>query len=87
MFKIKNVTVINSMEDFYANVTDEMLQDENIIKIHFKGSDEILALYIFDNEYVIDVIDTDTYLNINCLSVRNFHELLEEVEGAYGLEY
>lgn len=87
MFKMKNVTVINSMEDFYANVSAEMLQEEDNIKIHFEGSNEILVMYYFDNEYVIDVIDTDTYLNINCLSVRNFYELLEEVEGAYGLEY
>lgn len=87
MFKMKNVTVINSMEDFYANVSAEMLQEEDNIKIHFEGSNEILVMYYFDREYVIDVIDTDTYLNINCLSVRNFHELLEEVEGAYGLEY
>lgn len=83
MFKMKNVTVINTMDDFYANVTDEMLQDENIIKIHFKGSDEILALYIFDNEYIINVIDTETYLNVNCLAYDTYDGMVDAIYDAY----
>lgn len=84
MLKVKDVTVVDSWVDFMANVTDEMLQNENIIKIHVKGSDEILFMYIFEGEYCVDVVDVDTYLNTNCLSFTDFDELLEEVEVAYG---
>lgn len=84
MFKMKDVTTVDSWVDFMANVTDEMLQNENNIKIHVEGSDEILIMYMFEGEYCVDVVDTDTYLNTNCLSFTDFDELLEEVEVAYG---
>lgn len=84
MFKIKNVTVVNNWSDLLANVSAEMLHNENNIKIHVAGSDEILVMYYFEGEYVVDVIDTETYLNVNCVSVRNFNELLDEIEIAYG---
>lgn len=84
MFKMKNVTVVDNWVDFMANVTDEMLQEEDNIKIHVDGSDEILIMYMFDGEYCVDVIDTDTYLNTNCLEFSTFDELLDEVEVAYG---
>lgn len=84
MFKIKNVTVVNNWSDLLANVSAEMLHNENNIKLHISGSDEILVMYYFEGEYVVDVIDTETYLNVNCVSVRNFNELLDEIEIAYG---
>ena len=84
MLKIKNVTVVNNWSDLLANVTDEMLQNENIIKVHVEGSDEILFMYIFEGEYCVDVADVDTYLNTNCLSFTDFNELLDEIEIAYG---
>ena len=84
MFKIKNVTVVNNWSDLLANVSAEMLHNENNIKIHVAGSDEILVMYYFEGEYVVDVIETETYLNVNCVSVRNFNELLDEIEIAYG---
>ena len=84
MFKIKNVSVVNNWSDLLANVSAEMLHNENNIKIHVAGSDEILVIYYFEGEYVVDVIETETYLNVNCVSVRNFNELLDEIEIAYG---
>ena len=84
MFKIKNVSVVNNWSDLLANVSAEMLHNENNIKIHVAGSDEILVIYYFESEYVVDVIETETYLNVNCVSVRNFNELLDEIEIAYG---
>lgn len=84
MFKMKNVTVVDNYLDFYANVSGEMLQNENNIKVHVAGSNEILIMYYFDNMYCVDVVDTETYLNVNCVSVRNFNELLDEIEIAYG---
>ncbi len=84
MFKIKNVSVVNNWSDLLANVSAEMLHNENNIKIHVAGSDEILVMYYFEGEYVVDVIETETYLNVNCVSVRNFNELLDEIEIAYG---
>ena len=84
MFKMKNVTVVDNYLDFYANVSGEMLQNENNIKVHVAGSNEILIMYYFDNMYCVDVVDTDTYLNINYLEFDSVDELLEEVEVAYG---
>lgn len=84
MFKIKNVSVVNNWSDLLANVSAEMLHNENNVKLHVAGSDEILVMYYFEGEYVVDVIDTETYFNVNCVSVRNFNELLDEIEIAYG---
>ena len=84
MFKMKNVTVVDNYLDFYANVSGEMLQNENNIKVHVAGSNEILVMYYFDNMYCVDVIDTETYLNVNYLEFDSVDELLEEVEVAYG---
>ena len=84
MFKIKNVSVVNNWSDLLANVSAEMLHNENNVKLHVAGSDEILVIYYFEGEYVVDVIETETYLNVNCVSVRNFNELLDEIEIAYG---
>ena len=84
MFKIKNVTVVDNYLDFYANVSGEMLQNENNIKVHVAGSNEILIMYYFDNMYCVDVVDTETYLNVNYLEFDSVEELLEEVEVAYG---
>lgn len=84
MFKMKNVTVVDNYLDFYANVSGEMLQNENNIKVHVAGSNEILIMYYFDNMYCIDVVDTETYLNVNYLEFDSVEELLEEVEVAYG---
>lgn len=84
MFKIKNVSVVNNWSDLLANVSAEMLHNENNVKLHVAGSDEILVIYYFDGEYVVDVIETETYLNVNCVSVQNFNELLDEIEIAYG---
>lgn len=84
MFKMKNVTVVDNYLDFYANVSGEMLQNENNIKVHVAGSNEILIMYYFDNMYCIDVVDTETYLNVNYLEFDSVEELLEEVEIAYG---
>ena len=84
MFKIKNVSVVNNWSDLLANVSAEMLQNENNIKVHVAGSNEILVMYFDEGEYVVDVIDTETYFNVNCVSVRNFNELLDEIEIAYG---
>lgn len=84
MFKMKNVTVVDNYLDFYANVSGEMLQNENNIKVHVAGSNEILIMYYFDNMYCVDVVDTETYLNINYLEFDSVDELLEEVEVAYG---
>lgn len=84
MFKMKNVTVVDNYLDFYANVSGEMLQNENNIKVHIAGSNEILIMYYFDNMYCVDVVDTETYLNINYLEFDSVDELLEEVEVAYG---
>ena len=83
MFKIKNVTTVNSWVDFMANVSGEMLHNENNIKVHVAGSEEILIMYCFDNMYCIDVVDTETYLNVNYLEFDDFEELLEAVEEAY----
>ena len=84
MFKMKNVTVVDNYLDFYANVSGEMLQNENNIKVHVAGSNEILIMYYFDNMYCVDVVDTETYLNVNYLEFDSVEELLEEVEAAYG---
>ena len=84
MFKMKNVTVVDNYLDFYANVSGEMLQNENNIKVHVAGSNEILIMYYFDNMYCIDVVDTETYLNVNYLEFDSVDELLEAVEVAYG---
>lgn len=84
MFKMKNVTVVDNYLDFYANVSGEMLQNENNIKVHVAGSNEILIMYYFDNMYCVDVVDTETYLNVNYLEFDSVDELLEEVEVAYG---
>jgi hypothetical protein len=84
MFKMKNVTVVDNYLDFYANVSGEMLQNENNIKVHVAGSNEILIMYCFDNMYCVDVVDTETYLNVNYLEFDSVEELLEEVEVAYG---
>ena len=84
MFKMKNVTVVDNYLDFYANVSGEMLQNENNIKVHVAGSNEILIMYYFDNMYCVDVVDTETYLNVNYLEFDSIEELLEEVEIAYG---
>ena len=84
MFKMKNVTVVDNCLDFYANVSGEMLQNENNIKVHVAGSNEILIMYYFDNMYCVDVVDTETYLNVNYLEFDSVEELLEEVEVAYG---
>lgn len=84
MFKMKNVTVVDNYLDFYANVSGEMLQNENNIKVHVAGSNEILIMYYFDNMYCVDVVDTETYLNVNYLEFDSVEELLEEVEVAYG---
>lgn len=84
MFKMKNVTVVDNYLDFYANVSGEMLQNENNIKVHVAGSNEILIMYYFDNMYCVDVVDTESYLNINYLEFDSVEELLEEVEIAYG---
>ena len=84
MFKMKNVTVVDNYLDFYANVSGEMLQNENNIKVHVAGSNEILIMYYFDNMYCVDVVDTETYLNVNYLEFDTVDELLEEVEIAYG---
>ena len=83
MFKMKNVTVVDNCLDFYANVSGEMLQNENNIKVHVAGSNEILIMYYFDNMYCVDVVDTETYLNVNYLEFDSVEELLEEVEVAY----
>lgn len=83
MFKMKNVTVVDNYLDFYANVSGEMLQNENNIKIHVAGSNEILIMYYFDNMYCVDVVDTETYLNVNYLEFDSVDELLEAVEVAY----
>lgn len=83
MFKMKNVTVVDNYLDFYANVSGEMLQNENNIKVHVAGSNEILIMYYFDNMYCVDVVDTESYLNINYLEFDSVEELLEEVEVAY----
>jgi hypothetical protein len=61
-----------------------MLQNENNIKVHVAGSNEILIMYYFDNMYCVDVVDTETYLNVNYLEFDSVEELLEEVEVAYG---
>ena len=84
MFKMKNVTVVDNYLDFYANVSGEMLQNENNIKVHVAGSNEILIMYYFDNMYCIDVVDTETYLNVNYLEFDSVDELYEAVEVAYG---
>lgn len=84
MFKMKNVTVVDNYLDFYANVSGEMLQNENNIKVHVAGSNEILIMYYFDNMYCVDVVDTETYLNVNYLEFDSVDELLEAVEVAYG---
>lgn len=84
MFKMKNVTVVDNYLDFYANVSGEMLQNENNIKVHVAGSNEILIMYYFDNMYCVEVVDTETYLNVNYLEFDSVEELLEEVEVAYG---
>lgn len=84
MFKMKNVTVVDNYLDFYASVSGEMLQNENNIKVHVAGSNEILIMYYFDNMYCVDVVDTETYLNVNYLEFDSVEELLEEVEVAYG---
>lgn len=84
MFKMKNVTVVDNYLDFYANVSGEMLQNENNIKVHVAGSNEILIMYYFDDMYCVDVVDTETYLNVNYLEFDSVEELLEEVEVAYG---
>ena len=84
MFKMKNVTVVDNYLDFYANVSGEMLQNENNIKVHVAGSNEILIMYYFDNMYCVDVVDTETYLNVNYLEFDSVDELLEAVEIAYG---
>ena len=84
MFKMKNVTVVDNYLDFYANVSGEMLQNENNIKVHVAGSNEILIMYYFDNMYCVDVVDTETYLNVNYLEFDSVDELLEEIEVAYG---
>lgn len=84
MFKMKNVTVVDNYLDFYANVSGEMLQNENNIKVHVAGSNEILIMYYFDNMYCVDVVDTETYLNVNYLEFDNMDELYEAVEVAYG---
>ena len=84
MFKMKNVTVVDNYLDFYANVSGEMLQNENNIKVHVAGSNEILIMYYFDNMYCVDVVDTETYLNVNYLEFDSVDELLEAVEAAYG---
>lgn len=83
MFKMKNVTVVDNYLDFYANVSGEMLQNENNIKVHVAGSNEILIMYYFDNMYCVDVVDTESYLNINYLEFDSVDELLEAVEVAY----
>lgn len=83
MFKMKNVTVVDNYLDFYANVSGEMLQNENNIKVHVAGSNEILIMYYFDNMYCVDVVDTETYLNVNYLEFDSVDELLEAVEVAY----
>ena len=67
MFKMKNVTVVDNYLDFYANVSGEMLQNENNIKVHVAGSNEILIMYYFDNMYCVDVVATESYLNVNYL--------------------
>ena len=84
MFKMKNVTVVDNYLDFYANVSGEMLQNENNIKVHVAGSNEILIMYYFDNMYCVDVVDTESYLNVNYLEFDSVDELLEAVEVAYG---
>jgi hypothetical protein len=84
MFKMKNVTVVDNYLDFYANVSGEMLQNENNIKVHVAGSNEILIMYYFDNMYCVDVVDTETYLNVNYLEFDSMDELYEAVEVAYG---
>lgn len=84
MFKMKNVTVVDNYLDFYANVSGEMLQNENNIKVHVAGSNEILIMYYFDNMYCVDVVDTESYLNVNYLEFDSVDELLEAVEAAYG---
>ncbi|MBQ8762180.1 MAG: hypothetical protein IJZ26_02595 [Clostridia bacterium] len=84
MFKMKNVTVVDNYLDFYANVSGEMLQNENNIKVHVAGSNEILIMYYFDNMYCVDVVDTETYLNVNYLEFDSMDELFEAVEVAYG---
>ena len=84
MFKMKNVTVVDNYLDFYANVSGEMLQNENNIKVHVAGSNEILIMYYFDNMYCVDVVDTETYLNVNYLEFDSVDELYEAVEVAYG---
>ena len=83
MFKMKNVTVVDNYLDFYANVSGEMLQNENNIKVHVAGSNEILIMYYFDNMYCVDVVDTESYLNVNYLEFDSVDELLEAVEAAY----
>lgn len=83
MFKMKNVTVVDNYLDFYANVSGEMLQNENNIKVHVAGSNEILIMYYFDNMYCVDVVDTETYLNVNYLEFDSVDEPLEAVEVAY----
>ena len=83
MFKMKNVTVVDNYLDFYANVSGEMLQNEKNIKVHVAGSNEILIMYYFDNMYCVDVVDTETYLNVNYLEFDSVDELLEAVEVAY----
>ena len=83
MFKMKNVTVVDNYLDFYANVSGEMLHNENNIKVHVAGSNEILIMYYFDNMYCVDVVDTETYLNVNYLEFDSVDELLEAVEVAY----
>ena len=83
MFKIKNVTTVDGWVDFIANVSGEMLQNENNIKIHVAGSEEILIMYCFDNMYCVDVVDTETYLNVNYLEFDSVEELYEAVEEAY----
>ena len=83
MFKMKNVTVVDNYLDFYANVSGEMLQNENNIKVHVAGSNEILIMYYFDNMYCVDVVDTESYLNVNYLEFDSVDELLEAVEVAY----
>lgn len=85
MFKMKNVTVVDNSVDFYANVSGEMLQNENNIKVHIAGSNEILIMYYFDNMYCVDVVDTETYLNVNYLEFDTVDELFEAVEVAYEL--
>ncbi len=77
-----NVTNVNNWLDLMANISGEMLHNENV-KIHVEGSDEILIMYVFDGMYCIDVVDTESYLNINYLEFDSFDELLEELEIAY----